>query len=460
MNEVEILIIGGGPAGLGAAVRLVGSHREWVLLEADPGFGGLSSSFIDDQGFTWDLGGHVLFSHYDSFDRYMDESLGGDGWFEHERESWVWMRQRFVPYPLQNNLYRLPPADRWQCVQGLMALARTPATPANFAEWVDQTFGEGLAHVFLRPYNWKVWAWPLAQMDWRWVGERVSVVSLEQVLRGICLEQDDVVWGPNRKFRFPRHGGTGTIWEALGRRLPAGHVRMNSPVVTVDPARHTVQTRDGTLWRYRNLISTMPLDRLLAACVVPACALPDLPYSSTHVLGVGIAGQPPEALRTKCWMYFPEANSPYYRVTVFSNYSRFNVPRPGETWSLMAEVSCSRHKPVDAAKVAETVTAALRTDGLLPAGAEVVSQAHRFIPHSYPTPFLGRDARVQPLLDGLERDDIYSRGRFGAWKYEVGNMDHCFAQGYECAGRLIHGLGPETEPTLREPGLINARRNP
>ena len=86
----------------------------------------------------------------------------------------------------------------------------------------------------------------------------------------------------------------------------------------------------------------MPLDRLLAS--VPA--RPDLHelsrefvHSSSHIVGVGLSGQPHEDLKTKCWLYFPEDHTPFYRVTVFSNYSPNNVARPGEQWSLMAEVS-------------------------------------------------------------------------------------------------------------------------
>ena len=41
----------------------------------------------------------------------------------------------------------------------------------------------------------------------------------------------------------------------------------------------------------------------------------------------------PEDLAEKNWMYFPEPDSPFYRVTVFSNYSPANVPDPARTWA-------------------------------------------------------------------------------------------------------------------------------
>jgi protoporphyrinogen oxidase len=466
MQTTPLLILGGGPTGLGAATRAQEKGLDWTLLEAESDFGGLASSFVDAQGFTWDLGGHVQFSHYDAFDRAMRAALGADGWLTHQRESWVWIRQRWVPYPFQNNLHRLDPPDRWAALEGLMraheqAAAGAPR-PADFAAWMNATFGAGITELFMRPYNFKVWAFPGEEMDYNWIGERVSVPALRGVLKSVCTGEDAVSWGPNAVFQFPQHGGTGAIWRAVGRALPADRVRLGDAVVSIDAVAKRVTTAAGRVHAYETLISTLPLNHLvrLAPGVVAPGAADGLKYSATNVVGVGLAGQPPESLRTKCWMYFPESNSPYYRVTVFSNYSPHNVPRPGEQWSLMTETAESTAKPVDGPNLVADTVRALREDGLIPPGSEIVSTVHRRLAQGYPTPFLGRDALVDPLLRAFEARGIFSRGRFGAWKYEVANQDHSFAQGYECVERLaVHG-GPELEPTLHTPGLVNGRRNP
>ena len=462
--DTEFLIIGGGPAGLGAALRLEEKGREWHLVEAEHQFGGLSSSFVDGKGFTWDCGGHVHFSHYDTFDRYMDLALGPDGWFSHERESWVWVKDRFVPYPFQNNLHRLDPADRERCIEGLRAVSaiRNPQSAIrNFREWILQTFGEGVAELFMIPYNWKVWGYPPETMDYRWIGERVAVPKLAEVLCSVETGKDSVSWGPNNKFRFPKFGGTGSIWVSLGARLPGPRITLGARATRVDARAQTV-TAGGKVCHYSHLISTMPLDRLVAITRGPvnrdkAAALV---FSGVHVVGVGLDGPTPEHLRTKCWMYFPEPSSPYYRVTLFSHYSPNNCPEPDTQWSLMAEVAESPVKPVDRKRIAEDVVNALVRDGLIPDRGKVCSVATRFLPYAYPTPFLGRDAVVDPILASLEHLDIYSRGRFGAWKYEVGNQDHSFAQGYECVERIVSHGGPEMEPTLNQPDVVNSRRNP
>ena len=118
--KVQHLIIGAGPTGLGAAWRLQQRGiRDWALLEGGRVAGGLAQSVVDDHGFTWDLGGHVQFSHYEMFDQLMDDLLGTDGWLYHDRESWVWIAGRFVPYPFQLNLHRLPESERAACLRGL-----------------------------------------------------------------------------------------------------------------------------------------------------------------------------------------------------------------------------------------------------------------------------------------------------------------------------------------------------
>src|SRR5438094_9584005 len=90
-SPMKILILGGGPAGLGAAWRLKKlGHRDWQLLEANDYAGGLASSFRDENGFFWDIGGHVQFSHYEYFDALMHELIPKDQWLIHERESWMW----------------------------------------------------------------------------------------------------------------------------------------------------------------------------------------------------------------------------------------------------------------------------------------------------------------------------------------------------------------------------------
>ena len=90
------------------------------------------------------------------------------------------------------------------------------------------------------------------------------------------------------------------------------------------------------------------------------------------------------------------------------------------------------------------------------AGREAVHHVwHRRLEHGYPTPTLGRDDALRRILPALEARDVYSRGRFGAWTYEVSNQDHSFAQGVEVVDRWLEGT---PEITLPHPAIVNRPR--
>src|SRR6476469_3660482 len=72
-TEPRIVIIGAGPTGLGAGYRLKElGYRNFQIYERSNQIGGLASSFTDSAGFTWDIGGHVMFSHYKYYDQCFD----------------------------------------------------------------------------------------------------------------------------------------------------------------------------------------------------------------------------------------------------------------------------------------------------------------------------------------------------------------------------------------------------
>ncbi|HUG67905.1 MAG TPA: FAD-dependent oxidoreductase [Pirellulaceae bacterium] len=459
MKQVEFLIIGAGPTGLGAAHRLLElGHEDFLVLEAAEHAGGLASSFVDEAGFTWDLGSHLQHSHYEKFDQYMDLVLQPDEWLHHDRSTWIWHSERFIPYPFQLNLHRLPEAERWKCVQGLMQVTDKPVSPdANFAEWCLATFGTGISAEFMLPYNEKIWARPLEELGSQWVRDRVATPKLTDVLRSICLNQDSTSWGPNAKFRYPKRGGTGSIWKRIANRLPVGKILFGMRAEQIHQSKHIVTGHLGFEYGYQHLINTMPLD-LLVKALRPANDFPQtagLRKNATHVFGFGLSGKHPARLDGRCWGYYPQPDLPFYRLTMMSNLSPWNTPHRGEWWSIMAEVAESKSVPQSGDLVAK-VERGLRNVGIFDDSSQLISRWHKRLPYGYPVPSINRDEIVDHTLATLESDHIYSRGRFGAWKYEVSNQDHSFMQGVEVVDHILFN---RNELTLHEPNLVNSRHN-
>ena len=129
---------------------------------------------------------------------------------------------------------------------------------------------------------------------------------------------------------------------------------------------------------------------------------------------------------------------------MFSNYSPNNVARPGEQWSLMAEVSESPDRPVDGDQIVAAVIAGFRDVGFIDEATPIVTTWHRRLEHGYPTPWLDRDQVLEAVLPELEACGIFSRGRFGAWRYEVSNQDHSAMQGVEAVDFMLADVSEHT----------------
>lgn len=319
-------------------------------------------------------------------------------------------------------------------------------------------------------------------MQCAWLGERVAAPNLKAVTTNVILNKTAGNWGPNATFRFPARGGTGGIWIAVANTIPKENTRFGEKgkVAKVNANSKTVEMADGTVIGYQRLVSTMAVDFLadLMADADLIAATKELFYSTTHVVGVGIRGERPERIGDKCWLYFPEDNCPFYRATIFSNYSPHNQPetskklptlqladgskpqssdaQEGPYWSIMLEVSESSMKPVNnATLLADSIKGLVNTEMLRPSD-EIVSTYHRRFDHGYPTPSLEREGALAKILPKLQEKGIWSRGRFGSWRYEVGNQDHSFMLGVEAVDNIVNGA---VELTLNYPDFVNGRQN-
>jgi UDP-galactopyranose mutase len=445
MAQRKIVIIGAGPTGLAAGYRLkeIG-YNNFVILEARNKVGGLASSEKSKNGFTYDIGGHVLFSHYEYFDRLFAK-LMGDDYQELRREAWVWMFNRWLPYPFQNNIKYLPRPVMLECVSGLIEAQKKPHDASQFEtfeQFINGVFGTGIAKYFMMPYNFKVWAHPPKMLNTEWIGQRVSVVDTERVIANVVLDREDTSWGANSTFKYPRYGGTGGLFERL-QPYVQDNLRFNCAIAGVDTDAREVVLENGTREQYDILLSTMPVDVLVSSM---NGGVPDgikdeasrLRHAGSLIVGLGINQPPPS---TKCWMYFPEDNCRFHRLTYLSNYSPEVVPDAKTHHSILAEISYSEFKTEDRDCIVEqTIEGLVNTKMISADDRKAIVDTHVIErDYTYPIPGLERDAALKAIHPFLESKDIYSRGRFGAWRYEVGNIDHSVAQGVEWVNRIVLG---------------------
>jgi protoporphyrinogen oxidase len=113
-----------------------------------------------------------------------------------------------VPYPFQNNICSLPLEDQINCINGLIdakvSNALASAAPANFDEWILRVMGAGIADLFMRPYNFKVWAVPTTHMQCSWLGERVATANVSKVVENVLRGKEESGWGVSSALYTPQ----------------------------------------------------------------------------------------------------------------------------------------------------------------------------------------------------------------------------------------------------------------
>lgn len=316
----------------------------------------------------------------------------------------------------------------------------------DFATWLQSQYGSGLVERFFTPYNTKVWATSPEKMSSGWVAERVAPSDLDEILAAFYgIKAPTPRWGPNSTFAFPAQGGTGEIWRRLGARL-GNRVRTHARAASISPDARLVRMENGEAVPYDQLVATLPLDQLatMATTAPPTVRQAARRLQHTTVVMVGLGYRAP-TLDERSWFYFPEDDVPFYRATNFSKYAPANVPGSDTAAfsSWMTEISVMPGTRVNPRALVEASDAALRRHRLVPGLAELATAHVEIIPYAYPIPTLDRDEALAMTVPWLEDQAIYPRGRFGTWRYEIGNMDHAVKMGIDIARRLATGATEE-----------------
>jgi protoporphyrinogen oxidase len=222
-------------------------------------------------------------------------------------------------------------------------------------------------------------------------------------------------------------------------------VELGRELTRIEPDRKLLHFAGGDSEEYDALVTTMPLDQLVDALTEAPRELSEAARALRHtsVCIVGVGYERPLA-DDKCWMYFPDSGVPFYRATNFAKYAAANVPG-GDTGRFSSYLTETAFAP-DARRRADfegQVVSGLVTSGVVEDDQGIVSLHTIDVDYAYPVPTLSRDRALAAIQPWLMDRDIYARGRFGAWRYEMGNMDHAVKMGVDVAHRLLEGRPEE-----------------
>jgi protoporphyrinogen oxidase len=425
-STTDLLILGGGVAGLSAAWTAGRNDRESLVLEAEETPGGLVGGFVVE-GFRFDNAVHLSFATEPEVREIFDRTP----YCEHDAVSLCWDDGVWLRHPVQNNLYPLAAADKVALIDGLVQ--QPSGEIRNYRDWLVQQYGGPIAARWPLAYTEKYWTVPAEQLGTAWIGPRMRRADLKEVLLGAMAER-----APNTYYvsqmRYPLRGGYRAFIEPL---IEAATIRTGARVVSVDPNRREVTLADAETLSYRSLVSTLPLPNLVGM-------MPDVPADiradaeslfATRVDLISVALRRPE-VSPSLWFYIYDPDVLAARVYSPGWKSADNAP-PGCS-SLQWEIYSSVRKPQKAsvAAMTENCIAAMERMGLA-ARSDIIFTHHKHLPFGNVVFDLGMEARRDRVRAWVEAQGIAVAGRFGEWAYLWSNQ--AFMSGRAAMERL-HAL--------------------
>ncbi len=432
MTKKKIIIIGAGLAGLSAAWHLQKRGIDCLVFEKESEVGGLCRS-KQINGFTFDYDGHLL--HFrNPYTFGLIKSLLGNNLVAHKRQALVHFFNRYIRYPFQANLYGLPPEVNQECLLGIIETCKAGRYRGeknrNFLEWINQTFGKGIAKHFMVPYNLKFWTIPPEELICDWLNNFIPVPSLIQVLEGAVAESKREV-GYNTCFWYPKKGGINQVPLALAKQIR--NINLNCPVTEIDLKKKLIRVGLSGAYKFDVLINTVALPempRLIKG--LPGgiqSSFKKLRWNSIFNLNLGVRKK--DHLR-RHWVYFPEKDISFFRVGFPHNFSSSLVKKNHS--SLYAEVSYSKAQTIDKRKISLCIESDLKKAGILLPMDRVVERDINDIKYGYPIYDHAYQSARGKIMEFFKKHKIIACGRYGAWQYM--SMEDAILDGQRVAEKI------------------------
>jgi len=336
ISRPHVVILGAGPAGLGAAAGLArGKIARVTVLEQNHVVGGNAGSF-ELAGMRVDYGSHRLHPACDP--RVLEDirAMLGDDLLDRPRHGRIRLRDRWIHFPLKpvDLALRLPPGFALGAVADVVGKwARPKPNPdgtETFASVLEHGLGRTICRDFYFPYARKIWGLAPEELSATQARRRVSAGSPVKMMRKVLAAVPGLKPRGSGRFFYPRRG-YGQISEAYYKAaLEAGAVfHLGSRVQAVEMARngtHTVryeqEGRSQSLYA-DHVWSTIPITALARILQPPPPseylqAAASIGYRAMILVYLVVEQ---DRFSEYDAHYFPEAHIPITRLSEPKNYS-------------------------------------------------------------------------------------------------------------------------------------------
>lgn len=392
------IIIGAGVSGLSYAMFHGG---DYLVLEKDDTLGGYCRT-TRRNGYVWDYSGH--FFHFQ--DKHIKElimaDLAPDATVCVDKCTHIKYHDRLIDFPFQKNIHQLDKEEFIDCLVDLFQSGNN--NYRSFKEMLYAKFGKSIAEKFLIPYNTKLYATDLNNLDNDAMGRFFPYAEKEEIVRNFRQTANTSY---NGSFVYPREGAIVYIDRILSH-LDRQKIRTSCRVSAIDTKAKEVILSDGQHMHYDRLISTMPFVKLLDIAGIP---YDPVVYGWNQVLVFNIGFDCKGTNTSDHWLYLPGKEYCFYRVGFYDNILG------NDRMSLYVELGFDKNAEINPDEWLPRVLADLKLAGIVANGQKIVDYESIIMNPAYVHISEASRRDVAEKKAQLAEMDIYSIGRYGSWTY-------------------------------------------
>ncbi|MGL4913060.1 MAG: protoporphyrinogen/coproporphyrinogen oxidase [Romboutsia sp.] len=402
---IKNLILGAGISGISAANVL--DKGETIVFEKENYYGGLCHSF-EIQGFRFDTAIHLSFTQNEDVRKYFDKT----NYYTHKPIAYNFADDIWLKHPVENNLFNLKNQEKINCIKSFVEKPQIENI-SNYKDWLISTYGEYIFNKFHNRYTNKYWCEDAKNLSTTWVGKRFNIPKIEKILEGSFSDETGIDYYA-KEMRYPTKGGYQAFLNPI---LDNINIQLNKEAIKIDLKEKVVYFKDNTNCKYHNLISSIPLPKLISLMDdVPQNIVDTSKNLTTTSMVLASVGFNKESIPPYLWFYIYDEDILPARAYSPSLKSKDNVPLGCS--SLQFEIYYTKEKALDKSNddlinhIKHTLLKLKLCDE-----KDILFIDIRNIDYANVIFYKDMEKDRDTVVEYLKNNNVNLIGRFGEWKY-------------------------------------------
>jgi len=417
--KVKNLIIGAGISGLTLANYL----EDYLIIEKENEVGGYCRT-IKKKDYIWDYAGHFFHFKTEEFKKKFLDVIPKEDIIVQDKCTKILYKNNLVDYPFQTNIHQLEKEEFIDCLYDLFT-KEEKENYDNFLDMLYGKFGKSIVEKFLKPYNEKLYAVDLTNLDVDAMGRFFPYADKEAIIKNMRNSTNNSY---NNNFLYPKNGA-GSFIEVLKNNLEEDKILLNTYVESIDEGNKFVVLSSGEKVEYDNLINTIPLNNFLELTKDDDELLKELSFNKVLVFNLGFNKK--SKLVNEHWLYIPSKECNYYRIGFYDNILN------QDKLSMYIEIGYNKNDSITEEEIEKQLNltlANLKGQEIIDENTSLEEYVSIVMDPAYVHINHDTNNKIKEYFKKLASKNIYSIGRYGGWTYC--SMEDCMLEAKQLSERI------------------------